>query len=927
MNPDADSTFAPFDNILFPLADGDRNAHPSSTGLLGSGGSLRKAVGASGCGLCGDCKYIYPQRKTLGKQGGGGCRAGREHPPVGVKGKKGIAVSETPKKIIIWIDPYPMVTLCDVAKKLDSLSHARGYVLPELLKTTVVHCFNREMRTGVRCFERRRRKSEESPPPCNGEFSSPAVQLEKTVRRPRSPAERRGRSRESADVLASSGRFLKGWTSESSATCSASLSLGERTKKGVECRAGMWDKGVEEEEEEEEATHRKHKRMKLGDRVKDVILPSAPGFESNGCKDPARSDSKGKGKPRRLTAADGPSCAERAGAGGDSLGGAAKKKRVSKKARREIENVAESDAATPPAAKVSRARGETDAEELESCTCQRVRAYSRKIKITCARTYMSWPFSNIGVSRRVHAGTAGSPERPPDPSTGEIGDSPSARTQPGSSSERSDDQMLPAAPSARQLPRRIEERRDQDGEGVSGERNGKSPAHAKFASHFEEAAASPADLHSDASPALSVPSRCGISRVASSRRRVNGYGADSYAFSTPSPSALGLSDCETAANSSPVSSPFGRDGPSGLPATPSSLPPSSFPPRRVGGVESARSASSPLTSFAATSAGDAADEALFRCEEAQRTSWASSSDSDSCDFSLLLPQHDHRSAPSDTRPFNHAEGLLHSIPTERGVQKDSNEFLLPLMLSPVTSPQGPPGTRPLPHRPHCSGKGEEEEEEEDEKEMNKDAREHQVLPGRDVQHIDGDHEHGSEEQGVCESSLWEPRSSSSSGSDEDDVEQGNAISDQVSPDPQTESPRTSGALAEPCSSPSSDEHDFGAEGTGPSDTACGDGDETRPEAAADPQRSFLDEFTAYNQDILLVDVVQDDPELYVNPPRGKLLELRRARVPEASEARHVGAVKTPSSPRTDGASLALRRRWGSVDLMASPQNGCVAYCK
>ncbi|TNN54881.1 Testis- and ovary-specific PAZ domain-containing protein 1 [Liparis tanakae] len=670
----------------------------------------------------------------------------------------------------------------------------------------------------------------------------------------------------------------------------------------------MWDTGVEEEEEEEEeedATNRRHKRIKLGDRVKDGILPSAPGFESNGCKDPTRTDSKGKEKARRLAAAAGPSHAERAGA----AGGAARKKRVCKKFRREIENVVESDAATPPTAKASRARSETDADELESCTCQRVRAYSRKIKITCARTYMSWPFSNVGVTRRAHAGTAGSPEQPPDPSTGEIGDSPVAQNRPGSSSERSDDQMLPAAPSAHQLSHRIKERRHQNGEGVLEERNGKSPACAKSASHFEEAAASPAGLHSDASPTLSLPSRCGISRITSSCRQVNGYGTDSYTFSTPSPSALGLSDCETTANLSPMSSLFWRDGSSSLPTTPSSLPPLAFPPRRVGGVESARSASSPLTSFAATFTGEAVDEALFHCEEEQRTSWASSSDSDSRSSSLLLPQHayesDHRFPPSDTRPFTHVvagEGPLSSIPTERGDQKDSNEFVLPLMLSPVTSPQGPPGTRPLPHRPHCSGKGEEEEEEEDEdedeNEMNKDARKHQLLPGSDVQHING--------------------------SDEDDVEQGNAISERVSPDPQPASPRTPGALAEPCSSPSSDEHDagaFGDEGTSSSETACSEGEETRPEAAAaDPQRSFLDEFTAYNQDILLVDVVQDDPELFVNPPRRKLLKLRRAKVPEASEARPVGAAETPSPPRTDGASLVLRRRWGPVYLMASPQS-------
>ncbi|XP_068432276.1 uncharacterized protein topaz1 isoform X4 [Clinocottus analis] len=842
--------------------DVDKHTHLSPTGLSGSGGSLRRVVRASGCGLCGDC--ISPQRKTLGEHGltiGG---YGPDQPPVGVKRKRAIVVTETYKKIIIWLDQYPKLLLCDVAQIYDASRHACGYVLPEVLKTKVVHCFKQEMRAGVQfgpaCFKHSLHKSEECALAPSSEFSL-GFQLEKSVRQPRSSAEHQGSSRERTDVLTLSGRFLESWTSESSATCSASLSLGECTKKRVECRTGMWDRGFEEEHpgprcRQMGAANHRDKRKKLRDHVKAGILLSAPGFESNGCRDPRKNDFGDNEKLCRLTYDDGPPCLEHAVVGSSSFSLSAKENGVHEKSCGEIENPVITDDA--------QMLREADVVELESFTCQRVRPYFRKIKITCARTCMPWPFSNSGSTRGVHADTTDCPSEPPDPSAGENSDSPLAQHQPGSYSNRTDE-AVPAPPSAHQVSRCIKERRDEDREGVLDERNGKRHAHASSYTHFTEAEASIADLHSNASSALSNLGQVGIKGVTASFWPLNGSKTDS-STSTSSPSALGLSDCETGTTLSPMSSPFMRDGLSSLSATPSSLTASLFTLKRVEGVES----------FAAKCTGKAVEEALFVCEEKQRTSWASSSappnnsDSfDSCE-SFLLSQHEQKSddrfspsrvPPSDTSPFNHVvakEGLLHNILTEKYVEKDSNEFLLPLMLSPVTSPRGPRLTRLLPQRPGCS------DDEEDMKEIIKDARKHKMWPAGDMQHI-------------------------VHGSDEDDVEQDNKISEQVSSYPKIEVAVAS--LTGPCSTPSGDEDDARAfsdegqthsareEGTCPSDMARSERAETHPE---------------------------DDPELFENLTREKLLKLDRTRVPEASAARPVRLVKT-LLPRMNRGSLVLKQ--------------------
>nr|XP_020441990.1 testis- and ovary-specific PAZ domain-containing protein 1 [Monopterus albus] len=109
-------------------------------------------------------------------------------------------------------------------------------------------------------------------------------------------------------------------------------------------------------------------------------------------------------------------------------------------------------------------------------------------------------------------------------------------------------------------------------------------------------------------------------------------------------------------------------------------------------------------------------------------------------------------------------------------------------------------------------------------------------------------------------------------------------------------------------------HDCGDDGeqareeeSSPSETAGSERDEAKAEAACDSEPDILDEFTAYEHDVLLIDVTQDDPELFENLPKKSLLKLGPMRVSEAPKTRPAG-VKQMLLPRIDGASLKFERR-------------------
>ncbi|TDH04415.1 hypothetical protein EPR50_G00151350 [Perca flavescens] len=921
------------------LSNIDRNMHPSPTGLAGSEGSLRRAVRASSCG---DRKYVYSQQKTLCEQRQKSSSPGPEQSTVDFKIKKGNAFTETSKKIIIWIDQYPKVTLCDIAQRCDAFSRDCGYVLPDVLKTKVVRCFKQDMR------------------------ACPRIQFEKSVCPSQSLTEQQRHRKRRTDVQMSSSHStchsLNSWTSEGSATSSASFLLGGDTQKG-ECRTGMLDRDVEEDPGPGSclmgAEIHRDKRIKLGDSVKDGSLPSTPNLEIICCKDPAKTDSRDEEKTCLWMSADSQSCLEHEVGGSSSFGSAVEENGVCKKSCSELDNPTKTDVAQM-SSELSCQSNEVDTRNLESFTCQRVRAYLQKTKFSCARTYMSWPFSNSGQTLTVHTGTTGYPA---DPSARHDSNSPLDQNEPCSSNNRTND-LLPDAPTdassgtAHKVSQLNGEKRVEDGESILAGRNEKtdgnmSSSSLEFAPHVMGAKESLVGLLSDTAT-LSNPSQHGeesdTDTVSASSSPVNGPESDS-SMSTPSPSSLGLVDWETATTLSPVSSPF-THGLSSLSATPSPFPPSSSLLKKVRGVELAEAHSASASPKCTVKA---VEKALFYCEETQMTSWTPPNNSDafeSCDSSLLLPQDDQesdegiltgRSPPIlepyyNTSPFNHAlfkERSLHNIRTEKCVETGSNEFMLPPLLSPVTSPQRRPRKSLLPQSPGCS---------DEEKEINN-TRKHKILPGCHTLHTvniynneNSDNlnylEHCSKEmEGVSTNNnpiLRDPQSSPSNAEDVDDgndeketgceydVEQGNKKSEEIPSDPKIKETLTSGALTKPSSSPSSDDDDGGAfsderqacstreEGSSPSETASSESDETDAEATGDTQGGILDEFTAYEQDILLVDVIQDDPELFENVPQERLLKLGPTRVTESPKTRPIGVVKT-RLPKIGEAFLELKQ--------------------
>ncbi|KAL6100125.1 topaz1 [Pungitius sinensis] len=684
--------------------------------------------------------------------------------------------------------------------------------------------------------------------------------------------------------------------------------VGGGRMKGVECRTGMWDRDVEEIPgtgcRQIGAEIHRDKRMKLEDSVEDGVLPAALGLETIGCRDPAAAaaattDSGEQTKACILTRNNSESRWERAVVASNST---VKENRVNEKPAGEIEKASDADA--PQMTSEGLFQGnETELDEPESFTCQRVMPYIKKIKFSCARTYMPWPLSHRGPTLIVHAGSAGGPAEAVDPKAGVDCGSPADQNQPGSS--RAGDE-LPAAPSARQVCHGDVKTRDDNGGSVQDDR---PTCAVEFAPRC--AVASLAGLRSPALAHISNPSQSGGERDAPSSPPVDE--TESHE-STPFLSALGLSDCETTTTLSPMSSPSTHGGSSSLSATPSSLPPSSAPMKKVKGVRNDDPASVPLTSFSPDCVIEAVEETLL-FKVTQMTLWTPSSaqpcDSDSfhsCESSPFLPPHERgrsdrfspaKSPPSDTWSFNHTlvkDGSLHRILKENYVETDSNEFLLPPVLSPVTSPRGPSGTSPHLQTPGCS-----EEEEEDEQ-INDCSRKPQMSSGCHVPQIvesKKDYpEHGCGEKGVSETTLLKPQSSPDSGDDADDGEQSNKMTTTL----------VSGEVTEPRSYPSSDDdevvdeafyetHSAEDEGSGPCDAQRSVTDEPGAEVADHLRHSALDEITAYEQDILLVDVIQDDLELFENLPEQSLLKLGPIRATVAPVAGRAASL------RIDAASL------------------------
>ncbi|TKS88944.1 Testis- and ovary-specific PAZ domain-containing protein 1 [Collichthys lucidus] len=851
-----------------------RNTHPGLTGLASSEGSLRRSVRDSGRGFSDDC--ISPLWKTSGKQG--------------QKASSPEENTVTSKKIIHWIDPK--VTLCDVAQICDCFSPDCRYVLPDLLKNKVVHCFKQDMRAGFQfrpsCLGQK--KNEEGAPAKNGECC-PRVHVSED------------RRHLNEHTNAQSCHQFKSWPSDGSATCSSSVLLGDRTKKGV-CRSGMWDTDGKEDPGSGSrltgAERHAAKKIKLGESDRDGFLPSTPNLEQICCKNAAKTNSRDKEKTCFWMSKNSRSCSDHEAGGSSTL----RSDCVHKKSCGEMCSLSKTDAA--------HFSSDQDTDELESFTCQRVRPYFRENTFSCARTYVSWPFSNSGQTLC----TAASPAKSMDPSE----NFDSNQNQPSN--------MLQNAPHEN------EEKREDDGE--TSERNGKSLGDVssyssdsksmEFPPFLMEADKSPGSPRSEM-PTLSTPRHFG-------RERGHGPNTDS-SISTPSPSALGLSDSDSTTLSF-MSSPVTHGGLSSLSATPFSLQPSSFPLRKVKSVDA--SSSNLMVK--------AVEKSLFYCEATRMSACSSSSSApphssdslQSWESVLLLPQceqesDEERLIGKRLDPYCTSTSVKHDLLIERSslCLDFETELVLPTMLSPVSSPQ-----RQSWSSPGCS------EEEEKQEEIN--TCKHKTLLGSHLPPIANRNSKNSKdylEHGVKQlEGVWtnlkpqspprEPQCSANSDEDvndsNEDVNDGDeeesqdetdsndyVEQEQVPLDPKMEASVSSDALTDPCSSPSRDEVDGGwpcwtkEEGSNLPETAGSGRDETKAEAAGDTKRSILDEFTAYEQDILLVDVIQDDPELFENLPQESLLKLGPTRVTEAPKTKTL-------IPRIDAPSEELKPRLTRVKI-------------
>lgn len=891
---------------MLSFAD-NNNASPSSTGLADSGAPLRRAVGASHCG---DCKYFSPQQKTLGKQGQKNRIQGPEQSVADFNLKTGKPVTEASKKIVIWIDQYPKVTLCDVAQYCDICSHNCGFVLPNVLDTKAVHCFKQDMRAGFQfwpgCLGHDKHKSEKCAPAKNGELSS-SLQSEESVSQ--SVGKDQREMKECANTKSLSGHttcnFLERWTTDASAP-SASFLVGKCTNKG-EYKTSIQNTDVEKEGPGSGTEIHTDKRIRSGHTIC-RSLSATQDLERINCNQTVES-SIDKAKISDHSQ----SCVELKLSRCNSLGSgnAAHKDHCC-----QIDEPRKTDAAQMASemfcerSEVDTNDPEVDSDDPESFTCQRVRAYFRKIQLSCARTYMPWPFSNSGCSLTANASTTACP----------ADSSPTDESGTLSSQNKALMKASSDATNQASYPGKKKQEENERNRKILGDISSYSP------DSTEAQESLPSRLPDTA--ILSISSQCGsgshtATGIACHRLTpVNGPKTN-CSMSTPSPLALGLSGWETVTTLSATSSPFTHSGLSSLSATPFLL-------KKVKDVELADAHSTSTSPKCML-------ETVEKLQTCLSPPSPNSDSSHSCGSSLILPQDKQdsdedffsdRSLPK-LDPYYSTGHCNHEcdISTEHCVEANSDEFMLMPLLSPVHSPQHS-WTSFLPQSQGCSV----------EEGINKDLSKHKMSPEPHMSEIMngkyqscGEYEHCNDELNRT-SSDFQTLSTLSSASDindgieeesqketdyKDGVEQDNRSSEQVLLNPKVKTTFTSGVLTEPRSSPSSNK-DYGGVFNHEGQTffarkiessLCDEegNEKDTAEAASDTQPNVLDEFTAFEQDILLVDVIQDDPELFENLPEQGLLKLGPTRVSEAPKTRPAGLLKS-LAPMIDGASLELKRR-------------------
>ncbi|XP_074543778.1 uncharacterized protein topaz1 isoform X2 [Halichoeres trimaculatus] len=829
------------------LSNTDRSTHSTPTGPTDSEEPLRRAVRASGCGLCGDCTYTEPQWKAPGKTGHKSSGPGPGKPTVDFSPEE---KNKTTQKSVL--NRSLKVTLCDILKNCDASGHNCSSVLPDVLKTKALRCFKQEMRASLRfgsgCSDSDKKENEKDAHTSNGE---------KKVCQPKH---------------LSNTTECTAFTKRASANCSASLTLDKSATNG-ECMTDMKDRNTEQDSGPGCALTRvtlcRGKRKKLSGCTEDGSLPSSSDSINNG----KLTTENGEGKAHFWVSYDsrlGSEYAQYAGSsttvGPDMTENEKQKLCVRKRSPR--------DDAVRMLPELFNQSDEVTTDEPESFTCQRVRVFKRRIPFSCARTHMPWPFPKCSQTLTANAGTAQSAEHV-DPVARDNCDSSENQKQSNLSSSSSNDAIpdLPIAFFGDVTTQLI----SFHGRNIFTERNGTAQddlsPHSSVRKDMEFAEESQASFSSDTTY-LSHPSQ--YEPVSPSSPPVNYQNTDSF-LSTLSPRPLGLSDWKTAPSFSPVSTLLTNSWSSRLSNTPPSLTPSV-------------SLLSPVKSDE-MAANQSAYTSPVHTQEEQESNEELISDSSP---PKLEPYY-------KTSPINYERALLKARSLHSALSQETySDFVLPPALSPVTSPT--PHSSIQLQSPDCS--------DDEEEELHQEPSQLHSSPGSVIPQIvyssaedsENDVENsGSNSESVSGNSKSLSGQKSSPSTDEDSDHD----------DPNITATPDSSSQATSSSSSCSGDDDVGSFGdedqlSSPREELmgpCEASDQSKVKAAGDPRRGVLDELTAFEQDILLVDVIQDDKELFENLPQKSLLKLGPNRITET--------LKT----RKDKASVDLLQRLNPVKIV------------
>ncbi|XP_036001750.1 uncharacterized protein LOC118565418 [Fundulus heteroclitus] len=447
-------------------------------------------------------------------------------------------------------------------------------------------------------------------------------------------------------------------------------------------------------------------------------------------------------------------------------------------------------------------------DTAESFTCQRVKPYCKKRPSSCARTYMPWPFPNGRPRRAAGASAAGLSER----SAG------SSKRSAGDSLTDSQDLLSWSSGESHSL--------------LSDAFGGKMSASVQVS-------LKPAELSAQSEgPVGRLPSRPVSFPGPAQRGEEPGAEAGTFPFSRPdtdgsaSPaprSAPSPSDWETSSALSHLSDLSAHDASS----WPSSTPCSALPLGRPSG-EVQNAEGKPV--------------GLHQDEN----------------------NNNNNGSPPSLEPFDTSPFKPKRL-SPGNVDADSGDFLLPPLLSPVTSPC----RRVLDRTAFPTGSDDTEQV------LNRDQTPAGSESSRDLP----------ERHDVVAAALSAPSDITAfkpapSPSDADGGEEENpGRSDSTSEEAPRKAAVGSKVLPEGVPSPSSqdeesltdeEEHSSATEEGSASDGAEGDDGEA---GKAKEESAVLDELTAYEQDILLVGVVQEDPELFENLPEKSVLNLGPVREP------------------------------------------------